>query len=104
MPTLPFLVEYLKNHIGPENTSYIAGLENVEQLKEISFGVNETIEMRIRHAYDVVRVLSEKYDDRTAKSWLYGINTRLENSPAYTIRHAESLKDLEDVVAIARGF
>ena len=102
--TLTHLVEYLQKHIGPKTTSYIAGFEDVAQLNQIPVGVTSVVELRLRHAYEVVKVISEAYDDKTAKSWLYGTNTRLEEAPAFVLRHAETLEDLSLIVRIAKEF
>ena len=104
MQTLNDLVEYLQNHVGPKITSYVAGFNNVNQLNQIPFGVTDVVEMRLRHAYETVRLISEAYDDKTVKSWLFGNNTKLEEAHAFVLRHAETLEDLSCIVPLAKEF
>ncbi len=36
-------------------------------------------ERRLREGYKVVRMLVDAYDDKTARAWLFGTNTRLDD-------------------------
>jgi hypothetical protein len=61
--------------------------------------------MRLRYAYKVVRLLVEAYDASTAKAWLFGSNTRLnDEAPAYLLRRALTVADLRQLVPTARAF
>jgi hypothetical protein len=62
-------------------------------------------DLRLRQAYEAVRLIVETYDTDTAKSWLFGSNTRLEDeAPAYLLRHAKSFDQMRLIVPTARGF
>ncbi|MBI5065287.1 hypothetical protein HZA97_03540 [Candidatus Woesearchaeota archaeon] len=105
MLTLNDLVEYLKKHLGQKPVAYIAGFENVEQLKQINSGVAEIVEMRLNHAYEATRLISGAYDDKTAKSWFFGTNTGLENrAPAFVLRHSKNSDDLSYIIPLAKEF
>jgi hypothetical protein len=58
---------------------------------------------RLRHGYKLVRMISDAYDAGTAKAWLFGTNTRLDDqAPMEMLRVAESPEQFTAVVRAAR--
>jgi hypothetical protein len=53
----------------------------------------------------VVRLLVEAYDDSTARSWLFGTNTRLDDrAPIEVVQQASETQTFIDVLRAARRF
>jgi hypothetical protein len=105
---LPKLVAYLQDNLGQKLTAYIAGLTDPKAVGSWIRGETEPRDntvMRLRNAYQAVRMLVEAYDADTAKAWLLGTNTRLnDEAPAYLIRNAKVVDDLRQLVPTARAF
>lgn len=105
---LPKLVGYLQENLGQKLTAYIAGLTDPKAVGTWIRGDNEPRDaaaMRLRYAYQAVRMLIEAYDADTAKAWLLGANTRLnDEAPAYLLRNAKVVDDLRQLVPTARAF
>jgi hypothetical protein len=60
---------------------------------------------RLREGYKVVRMIVEPYDAKTAKAWLFGTNTRLDdNAPIELLRDARSTDEFIAVQRAARQF
>ena len=106
MTSLEDMTEYLEKNLGKAITGYISGLEYPRQkLSSMNNQFRTEAELRIQQAYDSIRPIIEKYDSRTARAWLFGMNRGLNSeAPAYVIRHAKTLEELSDVVAIAKEF
>lgn len=65
----------------------------------------DVTKMRLRAAYQVNRLLVDAYDDETAKAWLFGMNSRLDDrAPASAIRQAIVPDDLDGVIPADRAF
>lgn len=105
---LPKVASYLQDTLGQKLTAYVAGLTDPKSVGAWIRGVNdprETTVMRLRCAYQAVRMLVEAYDADTAKAWLLGTNTRLnDEAPAYLLRNAQAVDDLRQLVPTARAF
>lgn len=101
---LKTLVEYLQEQLGSEATAYILGFNDTKDLEHVPSQSGTIVELRLRHAYDAVRAVSQAYDGRTAKVWLVGDNVGLGSSPGRIIRHAKSVEDLSYVVSVAKEF
>lgn len=104
----PKIAAFLQETLGQKLTAYIAGLSDP---KAVGFWIRgeteprDSAEMRLRYAYQVVRMLVEVYDAETAKSWLLGSNTRLnDEAPAYLMRNAVDPAGLRQIVPTARAF
>lgn len=106
MTSLEDMTEYLEKHFSKKTVEYISGLEYPGQkLNSMDDKSRKEAELRIQQAYDSIRPIIEKYDSRTARAWLFGMNRGLNSeAPAYVIRHAKNLEELSDVVAIAKEF
>jgi len=90
-------------------TAYVAGLKDPKIVgrwiaRKSAPGSTET-DMRLRCAYQVTRLIVEAYGPETARAWMFGSNSRLDDeAPAYLIRHAGSPDDLRHIVPVARAF
>ena len=106
--SLPKVADFLQDQLGQKLTAYIAGLTDPKAVgswirKESA--PRPLADMRLRYAFKVVRLIVEAYDAETAKAWLFGTNTRLnDEAPAYLLRNAEKVDDLRLLVPIARAF
>ena len=105
---LPKIAEYLQGTLGQKLTAYIAGLTDPKAVGSWIQGDNEprdTAALRLRYAYQIVRMLIEAYDADTAKAWLLGSNTRLnDEAPAYLLRNAKAVDGLRQLIPTARAF
>jgi hypothetical protein len=99
---------YLQDTIGQKVTAYLAGVEDPKLVGRWSRGEIQPrgfAETRLRHGYLIVRMLVDAYDAETAKAWLYGSNSRLDDrAPALILRKAERLEDIQLLVPVAKAF
>lgn len=64
---------------------------------------DEFVRLRVYGVWVAVSLLSDRYDDATAKSWLFGVNSDLgERSPADVIRELEDRDVMCRVITAAR--
>lgn len=102
------IAEFLQQHLGQRMTAYLSGVTDPKMVSRWIAGQNaprDESKMRLREGYQVVRMLVSVYGDDTAKAWLFGSNTRLDDqAPAYMLRHASNWEDLRFVVPAARSF
>jgi len=62
-------------------------------------------EIRLRCAYEAVKLIQSEFGKDTAISWLMGMNTILDNeSPLKTLREVKNLDKLYAVVGAAKSF
>lgn len=105
---MPKIADFLQASLGQKLTAYVAGLTDPKAVGAWIRGENDPrhpADMRLRSAYQVVRMLVEAYDAETAKAWLFGANTRLnDEAPAYLLRNAKTVDDLRQLVPTARAF
>jgi uncharacterized protein (DUF2384 family) len=60
-------------------------------------------ERRLREGYKVVRMLVDAYDGKTARAWLFGTNTRLDDrAPIEVLGEATDTAEFAAVVRAAR--
>lgn len=102
------IAQFLQENLGQKMAAYIGGLNDPKEvgawIRE-SAAPREMSKMRMRCAYQVVRVISEAYDVETAKAWLFGTNTRLKDeAPASLMRNAQAVDELQPLVPVARAF
>ncbi|HUF77568.1 MAG TPA: hypothetical protein VMR44_01495 [Thermoanaerobaculia bacterium] len=99
---------YLQEHIGQRPTAYLSGLKDVKTVGQWAAGEvtpRSSSSLRIRHAYQAVRLIVEAFGDETAKAWLFGINSQLDGeAPAFVLRHSELPEEITPIVRAARGF
>lgn len=105
--TVQEVATYLQDAIGPRMTAAIAGLSDPEQIESYARGEGPqpagTVERRLREGFKVVRMLSEAYDADTARAWLFGTNSYLdERAPIQVLGQATQTSDFVAVVKAAR--
>jgi hypothetical protein len=102
------IARFLQEHLGQRMTAYIGGVTDQKMVARWIAGQNaprDESQRRLREGYQATRLLVTAYGDETAKAWLFGSNTRLDDrAPAYVLRHATSWEDMRYVVPAARAF
>jgi uncharacterized protein (DUF2384 family) len=102
------VASYLQEHISQRMAAYLAGLGDSRQIGRYARGEHaptSAIDRRLREGYKVVRLLVEAYDDSTARSWLFGTNTRLDDqAPIEVLQRATDTQTFIDVLHAARQF
>jgi RES domain len=103
------LAGYLQQVLGQRMVAYVCGLKDPKMVGQWANGKVMTPrspgDIRLRQAYEAVRLISDAYGPDTAKSWLFGSNTRLDNeAPAYLLRYANSFDAMHLIVPTARAF
>jgi hypothetical protein len=99
---------YLQTTLGQQQTAYLAGLRDAKMVGRWARGAvvpRDEAQMRLREAYQAVRLIAEARGAHVAKAWLFGCNARLDDrAPAYLLRHADSPDGLLTLVPTARAF
>lgn len=91
--------DYLEDAIGKKLTRYISGSSNWNE----DFDLVNT--ERLRCVLRIVLMFEYAFDKETAKSWLLGKNSRLQDqSPAYAIRNGTGINDYHPVIVAATVF
>lgn len=96
---------YLQDALGQRMSAYLAGLKDTRQVgryrRPDGPAPTPQVERRLREGYKVVHMIADCYDEATARNWLFGTNTRLDDqAPIGVLRGA---KDPEDFVIVARA-
>ncbi|HST38366.1 MAG TPA: hypothetical protein VLK58_02600 [Conexibacter sp.] len=107
--TLPIgeVAAYLQAQLGQRMTAFLAGLSDAKQIGRYATpggpAPRSAVANRLRHGYKVVRMISDAYDASTAKAWLFGTNTRLDDeAPIEVLRTAADPEQFTAVVRAAR--
>lgn len=102
------ITAYLQEHLGQRLTAYVSGLKDAKTVGQWAAGKvtpRNAANFRLRHAYQAVRLLVEAFGDETAKAWIFGVNSQLDDeAPGFVLRHAERPDALSPVVRAALGF
>lgn len=102
------IARYLQDTLGQKITAYLSGLSDAKVVGKWARAESRPkgfAETRLRHAYQVAKMIVDAYDADTARAWLFGCNTRLgDRAPAFVMRSAESPEGLASVVPTARAF
>jgi hypothetical protein len=98
---------YLQDAVGQRVAAAIAGLNDAKQIgryaREGGPEPHGTTERRLREGYKVVRMLVDAYDGKTARAWLFGTNTRLDdNAPIEVLGAATATEEFAMIVRAAR--
>ncbi|MEE6176819.1 XRE family transcriptional regulator [Mycobacterium sp. 050134] len=101
------IAAYLQEAVGQRVAAAMAGLADAKQIGRYArkggpqpHGITER---RLREGYKVVRMLVDTYDDKTARAWLFGTNTRLDDrAPIEVLGAATDTADFAMVVRAAR--
>lgn len=101
------IAAYLQDAVGQRIAAAIAGLVDAKQIgryaREDGPEPHATNERRLREGYKVVRMLVDAYDSKTARAWLFGTNTLLDDhAPIEVLGAATNTADFTAVVRAAR--
>lgn len=106
--SLSEIARYLQETLGQQVVAYVCGLKDpkmVGQWVSAKTQPRPPADLRLRHAYEAVRLIADAYGSGTAKAWLFGSNTRLDNeAPAYLLRYAKTFDAMRSIVPTARSF
>jgi hypothetical protein len=107
--TLPIgeVAAFLQDRLGQRMTAFLGGLADAKQIGRYVRAdgpePRTAVAQRLRHGYKVVRIINETYDTDTAKAWLFGTNTRLDDhAPIELLRTAEKPEQFTAVIRAAR--
>lgn len=104
----PELVDELREVIGPRLVAYIGGVMSTMSVSAWARGTeapDEVTRERLRHAFHVAALLTERYDATTVQSWFKGMNPSLnDEAPALVLREGDPLEGARDVIAAAKSF
>lgn len=107
--TLPVaeIAAYLQGSLGQRMAAFLAGLFDAKQIgryaREDGPEPRAVVARRLRHGYKIVQMIGKTYDAATAKAWLFGTNTRLDDqAPIQLLRVAESPEQFTAIVRAAR--
>jgi hypothetical protein len=103
------IAAYLQEQLGQRMAAHLAGLTDVKQIgrytRKDGPEPRDNVERRLREGYKIVRMIVEAYDAKTAKVWLFGTNTRLDDdAPIDRLREAAITEDFIPVRRAARQF
>jgi hypothetical protein len=101
------IAAYLQDAVGQRVAAAIAGLNDAKQIGRYARDggpePHGATERRLREGYKVVRMLVDAYDAKTARAWLFGTNTRLDdNAPIEVLGAAKNTDEFAMVVRAAR--
>jgi hypothetical protein len=102
------LASWLQAHLGQNIAALAAGLADPKAIGQYAAGATRprsAVLWRMRHTYQAARLLADAYGDVTAKSWLLGTNSLLDDrAPALVLREANEPAGIAAVVPAARTF
>lgn len=98
---------YLQEHVGQRVAGALAGLSDSRQVGCYTYAdgpePHGITERRLREGYKVVRTLSVAYDEKTARAWLFGTNSRMdEHAPIEVLGAVTEIADFTVLVRAAR--
>ena len=101
------IAAYLQEAVGQRVAAALAGLVDAKQIgryaREGGPEPHGSTDRRLREGYKVVRMLVDAYDAKTARAWLFGTNTRLdERAPIEVLGAATETSEFAAVVRAAR--
>jgi len=107
--TLPIseIASYLQDALGQRVTAHLVGSRDSKQIgrycKTDGPAPHPTTDLRLREGYKIVRLIVECFDDQTARAWLFGTNTQLDDeAPVDLLRRATQPTHFAQVRAAAR--
>lgn len=105
--SVPEIAAYLQDAVGQRVAAAMLGLADAKQIgrysREDGPKPHATTERRLREGYKVVRMLADAYDTKTARAWLFGTNSRLDNrAPIELLAEATGTAEFTSVVKAAR--
>jgi hypothetical protein len=102
------IAKQLQANLGQALTAHLAGLADSRQIGRIGRGEHRpqpSTAKRLREGYKAVSMIAELYDWETAKAWLFGTNTRLDDqAPVEVLGSATTDEEFTDVARAAKQF
>ena len=103
------IAAYLQEQLGQRMAAHLVGLSDTRQIGRYARAdgpdPSESTERRLREGYKVVRMITEAYNAKTVKAWLFGTNSRLDDeAPIELLGEASETAQLAAVVRAARQF
>ena len=102
------IAKQLQANLGQALTAHLDGLADTRQVGRIGRGEHQPQRMtarRLREGYKAVGMIAELYDWDTAKAWLFGTNTRLDDqAPVEVLGSATTDEEFTDVARAAKQF
>jgi hypothetical protein len=104
------LAQYLQEQLGQRIAAHLVGLGDSRQIgrwarRQHLPTAGGDYDRRLHEGYKIVRIIVEGYDANTAKAWLFGTNTRLDDhAPIDVIAQATATADFRSVLRVARQF
>jgi hypothetical protein len=101
------IAAYLQTTVGQRVAAAMAGLSDAKQIGRYALDggpqPHAITERRLREGYKVVRMLADTYDEKTARAWLFGTNTCLDDgAPIEVLGAATETAEFAMVVRAAR--
>ncbi|BBY63489.1 XRE family transcriptional regulator [Mycolicibacterium helvum] len=101
------IASYLQETVGQRIAAALAGLSDAKQIGRYARAggpePHDVTARRLREGYKVVRMLVDAYDEKTARAWLFGTNTRLDDrAPVEVLGEASATADFAMVAQAAR--
>jgi hypothetical protein len=98
----------MQANLGQALTAHMAGLADTRQIGRISRGEHrpqQATARRLREGYKAVSIIAELYDWETAKAWLFGTNTRLDDqAPVEVLGTARTDQQFTRIARAAKQF
>ena len=95
----------LQEQLGQRMAAHLAGLTDAKQIGRYGRAggpePSGQTERRLREGYLVVQMIVAAYDAKTAKAWLFGTNSRLDDDAP--IERLGSARSTEDFIAVKRA-
>jgi hypothetical protein len=101
------IAAYMQDSVGQRVVAAIAGLADAKQIgryaREGGPEPHGVTERRLREGFKVVRMLVDAYDAKTARAWLFGTNSRLDDqAPIEVLGSAVDTAEFASVLRAAR--
>lgn len=105
--SIPEIAAYLQHAVGQRVAAALAGLADAKQIgrytRDGGPAPHGVTDRRLREGYKVVKMLVDAYDAKTARAWLFGTNTRLDDrAPIEVLGTATDTAQFATVVRAAR--
>ncbi|MBV9279482.1 MAG: XRE family transcriptional regulator [Chloroflexi bacterium] len=106
--SLSDIARYLQETLGQQIVAYVCGLKDPKMVGSWASEKAQPrppADLRLRQAYQAVRLIADVYGPGTARAWLFGSNPRLDDeAPAYLLRYARTFDEMRLIVTAARAF
>jgi hypothetical protein len=103
------VIEELRGILGARLVAYIGGVKETRAVREWAEGVrepqSEAVRLRLRDAYQIAALLSERETAGVVQTWFMGMNPQLaDRAPARLLRDGEPEQAAAEILAAARAF